>query len=427
MDTGGRGGERPTGLPLRGRPGLDPEEPRRPRNDRFVALLISLVVAGVVAVVTTGTFYWIRYLAIGEELAVAQAAETALSQGGYYPGQGQQLDDTGRITQVGFGPPFVQQQILETPENFPGDPVRSWYGADAWNYANQQAGEYVAANPQPQNVQILTGMTTQQIWTYMQRHVSGALGVSCQYCHNLADGPEGYANFGQEEGYGQYNKKVSARLMMQLVTDLNSDWVANGILPGWKGNYVNCATCHNGQPKNMAAYPPEYFELIPVHNNIDYKQAVNDEIIYDYELSLPGQPIPGRENVPEGQGELSLTYEGGPTQDAVWLNQYSMYTMGWSLGVGCNYCHNSRNFVSYEKVQKTKAQRMLLMTTFLNNNWAEYGAQANTEGELVVPGCYTCHNGNGVPNAAMNVSYITSLPPDQQQIEMPEPLRGLPQ
>jgi photosynthetic reaction center cytochrome c subunit len=427
MDTPGRGADGPQGLPLRGRPGLDQPAPAAtPGNDRFVALMISLFVAAAVAVVTTLTFYWIRYLAVGEELAVEQAAAADLSAGGYYPGQPQEVDATGRVTQAGFGPPATIQQITQTPPNF-SDPVRAWYGQEAWNYAQAQAGLYVAANPEPQNVQILTGMTTQQIWTYMQQHVSGALGVSCQYCHNLAQGPEGYANFAQEEGYEQYNKKVSSRLMMQLVTDLNRDWVANGALIGWKGNYVNCATCHNGQPNGMEAFPQNFYELIPIHNNTDYKEVVRDEIIFDYEVATEDRPIPGRENVPVGQGELSLTYEGGPTQDAVWLNQYAMYTMGWSLGAGCNYCHNSRNFVSYEKVQKTKAQRMLLMTTFLSNNWDQYGALPDADGQLVLPGCYTCHVGQGVPHAAMNTAFLTGLPADQQQIALPEPLRGLPE
>jgi photosynthetic reaction center cytochrome c subunit len=273
----------------------------------------------------------------------------------------------------------------------------------------------------------LTGMTTQQIWNYMQQQVSGPLGVSCQYCHNLAPGPDGFANFAQEDGYAQYNKKVSARLMLQLVSDTNEQWVANGVLPGWKGNYVNCATCHNGQPNGMAAYPPEHFELIPNHNNIDFKQVLDEEIFYDYEVAQEGQPIEGRPDVPVGQGELSLTYPGGPSQEAVWLNSYAMYSMDWALGVGCNYCHNSRNFVSYEVVQKTKAQRMLLMNTWFKQNWAQYGAQANADGNLVLPGCYTCHQGAGVPYAAINQAYLNTLTPEQQQIALPEVLRGLPQ
>lgn len=430
MDTAGRGGElpgdnRPTGVPT---PQPAPPASKR-QQDQRIGLLVALAVAGIVAVVTTGTFYWVRELVVGNELRQERAVKQTLAAGGYYPGKTEQRDDQGNITQIGFGSAASLQKITLAEPNFPGpnSNIQSWLGADAWNYANQQAGEYVQKYPQPQNVQILKGMTTQQIWTYMQQHVSGALGVSCQYCHNLAPGPDGVANFGAEGGYEQYNKKVSARAMLLLVGDVNKQYVANGVLPGWKGNYVNCATCHNGQPKGMAAYPQQYFELIPNHNGLDYKQVIDQEIIYDYEVAQEGKPIEGRPNVPVNQGELSLTYPGGPTQDAVWLNSYSMYTMGWSLGVGCNYCHNSRNFVSYEIVQKIKAQRMLLMTTWFKQNWDKYGAQAGPDGKVVLPGCYTCHNGAGVPYAAMNQSYLNTLTPEQQTIALPVPLRGLPQ
>jgi photosynthetic reaction center cytochrome c subunit len=49
-----------------------------------------------------------------------------------------------------------------------------------------QAGQaWISANPNTVNVQVLTGLTSAEVWTYMVQYVSGGLGVGCQYCHDI--------------------------------------------------------------------------------------------------------------------------------------------------------------------------------------------------------------------------------------------------
>jgi photosynthetic reaction center cytochrome c subunit len=135
--------------------------------------------------------------------------------------------------------------------------------------------------------------------------------------------------------------------------------------------------------------------------------------------------------------------------------------MSWSLQQkGCTFCHNSRNFYAYEGatedefsqhnrlygLNRLKGQQMLLMTTYLAQNWSRYvlprtqPAVDVNQGEFVdyfysalpttenakpvdraayvdrkyyiqvdqdesktflMPGCYTCHRESNIPKAAI--------------------------
>ena len=60
--------------------------------------------------------------------------------------------------------------------------------------STQAVQAYIAEFPEPQNAQVLTGMTTSEIWGFMTAYVAGGLQVDCTYCHNInnfaADGAE---------------------------------------------------------------------------------------------------------------------------------------------------------------------------------------------------------------------------------------------
>ncbi|MCG8352878.1 MAG: photosynthetic reaction center cytochrome c subunit [Chloroflexales bacterium] len=407
-------------------------------SDRQSAVLISVAVGVVVAVITTATFYWIVELSGGEERREA-----------------------ARIAAAPYDPTSGIRLITNAEPNTPTDGRQPWLGTEAWTAGVQVGQEYIAQFPEPQNVEVLTGMSTAQIWGYMQQNVSGALGVGCQYCHDIN-------NFAADT----YPQKAAARNMLRLVNDLNAQFIVN--LPNWRGNYVQCATCHNGQPINMevvgdrfvgstppipatvdpldsqgdvivdaAAKPEEIQEPLPLQNAVLY-------YVYNYQVWRPYSP-----DEPEsGRGSLALTYEGGRTQEQVNINQGTMNYMAWSLGGGCTFCHNSRNFIDYELdaagnlpnpeygYNKLKAQRMLLMTTWLNANWEQYGAIPKTdvpdigpagfyqdqyyrriEGEYyTVPGCYSCHAGRDIPKAAINQADIPEG--DAGLLVFPPVLRG---
>lgn len=409
------------------------QSPTRP-SDRQAAIFVSVAVGIVVAVITTATFWWIYSLVRGSDTAATDLAATAA--GPWSPSEG-------------------QKTITAAAPNTPIDGRGVWLGNEAWVTGVQAGQAWVAANPNTVNVQVLTGMTSAQIWLYMQQYVSGGLGVGCQYCHNIN-------NFASDE----YPQKLAARSMLYLVSDVNSQFIVD--LPNWKGNYVQCATCHNNKPNNLESFGQQFAKSVPsipvivepldetgmpildpaqkpeeLRNEIGLQDAVL-YYIYNYQIWKPFDPA-----VPEsGRGSLALTLDGGRTQDQVTINQNVMNYQSWSLGVGCTYCHNSRNFVAFEMTpagnlanqaygyNKLKTQRMMQLTTWLQDNWLNYGSlpkagvpsaldggatrfsyQTLDGGQTYnVPGCYTCHAGQIIPRAAlMNIpdgeAGIVTLPP----------------
>ena len=68
-----------------------------------------------------------------------------------------------------------------------------------------------------------------------------------------------------------------------------------------------------------------------------------------------------------------------------WMNMIKA-----SLGVDCDYCHNTDNFASDEKPTKRKARMMLKMLVQIR---ADYFAYPDAK----QPTCYTCHQGHKEP------------------------------
>ena len=61
-----------------------------------------------------------------------------------------------------------------------------------------------------------------------------------------------------------------------------------------------------------------------------------------------------------------------------------------SLGVDCDFCHNTDNFASDEKPQKRKARIMLRMLVQIREDYFAYP-------DAKQPTCYTCHQGHKEP------------------------------
>jgi photosynthetic reaction center cytochrome c subunit len=256
--------------------------------------------------------------------------------------------------------------LVDPPRRSPSAAVYTNYDpGDSSEYLRPESLQAMTAYqqqfPEPQNVQILTGWNTAQISNYMVQQVSGGLRVDCTYCHVLTNG-----NFAEE---GNPNKDT-ARTMMRMVAELNQEWVSQlQVSVGTK--QVTCATCHNGQP---------VFETYPA--------AVQNTQPRDFVLPLDL----------EYPGGLAVTGQTDTKSlEDVALNQYTMYHMNVSLGVGCTFCHNARYFPSNEIAQKGHATLMLQMVQDINAN-AEYKEAMNNK----VPSCYTCHQGAQLPPGSAN-------------------------
>ena len=86
------------------------------------------------------------------------------------------------------------------------------------------------------NVQVLKDVPPDQFQLVMQ-YVAASLGVQCTYCHVMGD------NASDDK-----DTKKTARKMMQMVSDLNTQFFAGNAK-------VSCASCHNGHPKPTKMSP----------------------------------------------------------------------------------------------------------------------------------------------------------------------------
>jgi len=242
-------------------------------------------------------------------------------------------------------------------------------------------GQYQAEFPMPQNVVVLEGLTTVEVIGYMLNHFSGGLGVNCTHCHSL----DNFAADEWDDPIGMRNKMV-ARQHLVMTGDINQNWLQDEQLVSLtevkqpSGSVMACATCHQGQPQPVAW--AESLDVLP------------DDFRLPLDTTFSVTEL-GSLNVNARDDEISL--------ETVQLNQYAMYHMNDSLGVGCTHCHNSRYFPSYEGVPaKNYALHMLQMSAYINDNYSKYiGGQE--------PSCSLCHAGQVIPYGAARNDFV--LPP----------------
>lgn len=236
-------------------------------------------------------------------------------------------------------------------------------------------GEYIQEFPEPQNVQVLTGMTTTEIWAYMTTFQAGALGVDCSYCHDINNFAAEGAEIGDDE---VATRRDNALQHLQMTADLNQNWLPQlqeieGKQPS--GVQIACATCHLGEAQ-PTAWPPDLHALPD-----DYRLPLRNEA---GEVGTPAD-IDAQLLITGKDDQYSL--------DDVQYNQYTMYHMNESLAVGCTHCHNSRYFPSWEQPAKYYALTMLQMNQHILGNYSE--SMNNQE-----PSCYLCHRNNVLPPGA---------------------------
>jgi hypothetical protein len=105
----------------------------------------------------------------------------------------------------------------------------------------QRAGG--APPPPPKNLQVLPKDTPAAQVVTMMRGFTTALGVQCGYCHVF----EGAGNPANDMAADTKTPKLVARVMMQMVTDINQKLAANIKKPADQLTAVGCMTCHRGQ------------------------------------------------------------------------------------------------------------------------------------------------------------------------------------
>ncbi len=95
------------------------------------------------------------------------------------------------------------------------------------------------------NIQIFKGVPAARVVRIMGQGFGPALGVGCGFCHVI----------GEYDKDGKTAKKT-ARLMYQMVTTINRDYVSKvPVQTGRPQPVVNCSTCHRGSTR-VGGPPP---------------------------------------------------------------------------------------------------------------------------------------------------------------------------
>lgn len=212
-------------------------------------------------------------------------------------------------------------------------------------------------------------------------------GQGCVYCHDLA-------NMAADTKY----TKVVARSMLQMTQRANSAWGAHVAPTG-----VTCYTCHRGNalPVNVWTTSPglnkasgqvstlqNRLSPVPAFASLPYDPMTT---FFDKDTTIaitPPHPVrKGMDTVVN-------------TKKTEWTYALMMY-MSKSLGVGCNHCHNSRQFADWSQStpQRTKGWYAIRQVREMNKQYIWPLTDilpASRKGPLGDPkrvGCDTCHQG----------------------------------
>ena len=264
------------------------------------------------------------------------------------------------------------------------------------------------------NVQVLGDLDTAQFNRLMNSITTWVApqegdNAGCAYCHNVE-------NMASDEVY----TKVVARRMIQMTKAINTQWKPHVAETG-----VTCYTCHRGQP-----VPANLWSINPgakqaggmAASRMGQNQA---SAVVGY-TSLPYDPFTTLFEPNANIRVVATTAlpgkTGGSIQDTEKTYGLMMHMSG-SLGVNCTFCHNSRQFSSWEesRPQRVTAWHGIKMvgdinTTYMNSLTDVFPAnRKGPEGDVLKAGCATCHNGVNKP------LYGFSMAKEYPELSVPNP------
>jgi photosynthetic reaction center cytochrome c subunit len=216
----------------------------------------------------------------------------------------------------------------------------------------------------------------------------------CAYCHNLAD-------LADDSKY----TKVVARKMVQMTQHVNADWKSHH-----NGTGVTCWTCHRGNavPARVWFTPTSNNRTVGLMGD-DAGQNKASKVVAG--ASLPYDPFTPYLSDNKAIGDIRITGKTAlPTGNRHSIKQAEhtfalMIHMSDSLGVNCNFCHNSNSgFQSWDgPVQRVNAYygiRMVgdLNATYLKSLQGVFPAERlGPSGDVAKVNCGTCHQGANKP------------------------------
>jgi photosynthetic reaction center cytochrome c subunit len=239
--------------------------------------------------------------------------------------------------------------------------------------------------------------------------------VGCNLCHAAPI-------YNSDE---KYQKRV-ARKMIAMTRHINTDWTAHVGKTG-----VTCFTCHRGQ-----AVPPKvWFSATEYDNGLMQKRPIQrpptpaaadsalpadsltEYLLHDDSIRVNGAtPLQtgNRQSVQHARQTYTL-----------------MMVMSESLGVNCDFCHNTRAIFSWDlsTPQRVTAWYGIRMVRDLNNN-VMVPLKSELPPERLGPGgdvpkiyCATCHNGSNKP---LYGAPMLGVYPELVRPGGPIPITGIP-
>jgi photosynthetic reaction center cytochrome c subunit len=257
-----------------------------------------------------------------------------------------------------------------------------------------------------QNVKVLGDLSVGQFNRQMAAITQWvAPDQGCAYCHNVQ-------NFADDSMY----TKVVARRMIEMTQKVNQDWKTHVADTG-----VTCYTCHRGnnvptqvwnEPKDRKYANSLLGDL--AGQNIATKEAGLSSLPFDPFTPYLKDAAPIRVNGNEAMAGVGANANRASLKQTE--HTYSlMVHMSESLGVNCTYCHNTRNFQSWEesRPQRVTSWYGIRMARELNNDYMTPltdtfpAHRLGPKGDVAKVNCSTCHQGAFKPlyGAAMAKDY----------------------
>lgn len=231
--------------------------------------------------------------------------------------------------------------------------------------------------------------------------------TGCAYCHNVN-------NMAEDSKY----TKIVARRMLQMVQHINSQWQSHV-----QGVGVTCYTCHRGMPvpANVWFADPGRTHFNGMVQAYSSMGLANPTVGYSALPSDVFTPFLQQDNSIRVESTTALP---GTDNSSIKQTEWTyglMIHFASALGVNCTYCHNSRQFASWEQSapQRVTAWYGIRMVRDVNNDYlgSLHGVfppyRLGPTGDVAEVNCTTCHQGVFKP------LYGVSMLKDYQELGAP--------
>ncbi len=258
------------------------------------------------------------------------------------------------------------------------------------------------ASEEYENVRVLKNLSVGQFTRLMASMATWvAPDVGCAYCHNVD-------NMADDSNYN----KVVARRMLQMTQNINANWKAHV-----KNTGVTCYTCHGGNPVPKYIWynnpgPKEAGGIAETRQGLGHPNPMAGMSALAWD---PLTPFLEQSNNIRVQSTTALPVNNMSSIKQTEWTYALMITMAKSLGVNCDYCHNTRALGNWAQSTPARVQAWygIRMVRDLNNNYLDPlkdvfpAARKGALGDSPKVYCATCHQ--GIYKPLFGVSMLTTF------------------